>query len=281
MTYLLLIALSPIIAALLFKLFLSRQSSEKIMKKYEGQKVSKLVKKYPEADVGKFRLTFLQIGLLLSLCFVLYAFNVKQQTETATIDYTVNVEPPTEVLPPRTPPPSEPPPPPPPPPKLEILEDEIEIEEEQPEISETDVNEDTQVEPIDLPIEDDIDDLLADVDEPDEQVPEEPEIFDVVEDMPEFPGGQAALFRFFGEQVKYPTMARENGIEGTVYIGFVVMEDGSIGNVQIKRGLNAGGAGCDAEALRVTKLMPRWTPGRQRGKTVRVNYTIPVKFTLN
>jgi len=115
---------------------------------------------------------------------------------------------------------------------------------------------------------------------PKEKEPEEPEIFTIVEEMPEFPGGQAALFKFLAENTKYPAMARENGIEGTVFVGFVVMEDGTISNVQIKRGLPGGGAGCDEEAIRVVKTMPKWKAGKQRGKAVRVAYTLPFKFKL-
>jgi len=109
---------------------------------------------------------------------------------------------------------------------------------------------------------------------------EEEEIFMIVEQMPEFPGGTKALFKFLGRTLKYPPMARENGIEGTVYVSFVVEKDGKIGKVKVKRGLPGGGAGCDDEALKAVKAMPRWKAGRQRGERVRVSYMLPIKFKL-
>ena len=106
---------------------------------------------------------------------------------------------------------------------------------------------------------------------------EKQEIFKAVQTPPSFSGGEAARRRFLGENIKYPQMAKEIGIQGTVYVTFVVEPDGSITNIKITRGI---GGGCDEEALRVTKLMPRWIPGKQRGKPVRVQFNMPIKFTL-
>jgi periplasmic protein TonB len=99
-----------------------------------------------------------------------------------------------------------------------------------------------------------------------------------VEQVPEFMNGMAAMYKFLGENIKYPNVARENGIQGTVYVGFVVWKDGSLRNVEVKRGI-AGG--CSEEALRVVKLMPNWRPGKQNGKAVPVSFTIPIKFKLD
>lgn len=98
-----------------------------------------------------------------------------------------------------------------------------------------------------------------------------------VQDMPEFPGGISKLLAFLEKNIKYPIMAVETGIEGIVYVEFVVEKDGSITDVRVLRSI---GGGCDEEAIRVIKKMPKWKPGYQFNKTVRVRYTLPVKFVL-
>lgn len=105
----------------------------------------------------------------------------------------------------------------------------------------------------------------------------EAEIFTVVEENPQYPGGDEALHKFLKENLIYPASARESAIQGTVYLSFVVGNDGIINDIKVLRGI---GGGCDEEAIRVVKQMPRWIPGRQRGKPVRVQYNLPVKFTL-
>jgi protein TonB len=111
-------------------------------------------------------------------------------------------------------------------------------------------------------------------DEP--QIPDQ-EIFVFVEEQPEFPGGEEALMNYLASNLRYPEQARELDIQGTVFIEFVVEKDGSVTNVVVKRGI---GGGCDEEAVRVVKSMPKWKPGKQRGKPVRVSYTLPVRFHL-
>jgi periplasmic protein TonB len=111
----------------------------------------------------------------------------------------------------------------------------------------------------------------------DEPVPEEEEIFKVVESWPAFPGGDQAMYAFLGKNLRYPQMALETGISGKVFLTFVVEKDGSITDIQLVRGI---GGGCDEEAMRVVTLMPKWTPGKQRGIPVRVQYLFSVKFTL-
>ncbi len=105
----------------------------------------------------------------------------------------------------------------------------------------------------------------------------EPEIFQIVEEMPSFPGGETKLMEYVAKNIKYPQIARETGIQGRVFVGFVVEPDGSISNVKLLRGI---GGGCDEEAMRVIKSLPKWKPGKQRGKAVRVSYQIPVYFKL-
>lgn len=106
---------------------------------------------------------------------------------------------------------------------------------------------------------------------------DEEDIFQVVEDMPEFPGGMEALLAYLGKNIKYPSIAQENNIQGRVIVEFVVNKDGSIVEPKVIRSLDAS---CDKEALRVIKAMPKWKPGKQRGKPVRVKYTVPVMFRL-
>ena len=105
----------------------------------------------------------------------------------------------------------------------------------------------------------------------------EQEIFKIVEEMPAFPGGEAKLMEYVAKNVKYPQIARETGVQGRVYVNFVVEPDGSVSNVSVLRGI---GGGCDEEAVRVVKNMPKWKPGKQRGKAVRVSYMLPVNFKL-
>lgn len=113
--------------------------------------------------------------------------------------------------------------------------------------------------------------------EPPKHVVEETKIFTVVEQMPMFPGGDAALMGYLRDNIKYPTVAAENGVQGRVVVGFVVERDGSITDVNILRGVDPS---LDREAMRVVKSMPRWTPGKQNGSAVRVKYQVPVSFRL-
>ena len=111
-----------------------------------------------------------------------------------------------------------------------------------------------------------------------EEEPEEQTIFEVVEQMPEFPnGGMAGLMQFLSKNIKYPTIAQENGTQGRVTVQFVVNKDGSIVDAKVIRGVDPY---LDKEALRVIGTMPKWKPGMQRGKPVRVKYTVPVMFRL-
>ena len=107
---------------------------------------------------------------------------------------------------------------------------------------------------------------------------EEEEVFIIVETMPEFPGGQGAMMRYIAENIQYPIIAMENGIQGRVICQFVVEKDGRVSNIQVVR--TSGDPSLDKEGVRVISTMPKWKPGTQRGKPVRVTYTIPVNFRL-
>ena len=113
--------------------------------------------------------------------------------------------------------------------------------------------------------------------EPPKHVVEETKIFTVVEQMPMYPGGDGALMGYLRDNIHYPTVAAENGVQGRVVVGFVVERDGSITDVKILRGVDPS---LDREAMRVVKNMPKWTPGKQNGSAVRVKYQVPVSFRL-
>ena len=113
--------------------------------------------------------------------------------------------------------------------------------------------------------------------EPPKHVVEETKIFTVVEQMPMFPGGDAALMGYLRDNMHYPTVAAENGVQGRVVVGFVVERDGSITDVNVLRSVDPS---LDREAMRVVKAMPKWTPGKQNGSAVRVKYQVPVTFRL-
>lgn len=122
----------------------------------------------------------------------------------------------------------------------------------------------------------DFEPVFVPFDVPEETVKEE-RVFTVVEEMPSFPGGDEALFKFIGANIDYPQMAVDAGITGKVYITFIVNDEGEIENIKLLKGI---GGGCDEEAIRVLGTMPKWTPGKQRGKAVNVQYNIPIQFSL-
>jgi TonB family protein len=105
----------------------------------------------------------------------------------------------------------------------------------------------------------------------------EEQIFFIVEDMPEFPGGEPELRKFIANNIEYPAIAQEKGIQGRVYVTFVVDKNGEVANARIARGVDPS---LDKEALRVVNSLPKWTPGKQRGEAVNVSYTVPINFAL-
>ena len=222
-------------------------------------------KKSPKANLENKKLMFMQIGLIISLLIAWLAFEHKSYDKRQIDESLLNrevvldeemveitkqeeqkpqpVEQPQQTT------------------QLEIVEDDVETE---------DLNINAEVEQNEV-----IEEYVA-PEVVEEEVVEQ-EIFQIVEEMPAFPGGEAKLMEYVGKNIKYPQIARETGIQGRVFIGFVVEPDGSVSNVKLLRGI---GGGCDEEAMRVVKSMPKWKPGKQRGKAVRVSYQIPVLFKL-
>ncbi|HRN41676.1 MAG TPA: energy transducer TonB [Vicingus sp.] len=219
-------------------------------------------KKNPKADLEKLRGTFMAAGLLVSMVATYVIINLKFYEVSASELGQLVVEQVEEEIIPITQQNTPPPPPPPPPAAPEIIQvvdNEVEVEEVQ--MIDTEADATTVVEEFAVV----------------EEVVEE-EIFTIVETMPEFPGGgQEALFKFLQKEMKYPQVAKENGIQGTVFVNFVVGQDGKIRDVKVLRGVNKM---LDDEAVRVVKAMPAWKPGKQRGKPVSVSYNLPIKFTL-
>ncbi|MFT3754006.1 MAG: TonB family protein [Paludibacter sp.] len=119
----------------------------------------------------------------------------------------------------------------------------------------------------------DIADVKADV----TQIAEEEKVYDVIEQMPQFPGGEGELLAFIGKNLKYPVIAQENGIQGTVIVRFVVSRTGAVDKVEVLRSLDPA---CDREAIRVVRTLPNWIPGKQNGVNVSVYYTLPIKYKL-
>jgi TonB family protein len=107
--------------------------------------------------------------------------------------------------------------------------------------------------------------------------PDKNGVYQIVEEMPMFPGGEQAMLDYVSKNVVYPSEAQEKGISGRVFVGFIVEKDGSVSNVKVLRGI---GGGCDEEAVRVISGLPKWKPGKQDGKPVRVSYQMPINFKL-
>ncbi|NTW24722.1 MAG: TonB family protein [Lentimicrobium sp.] len=160
---------------------------------------------------------------------------------------------------------------------LPLIAAEAEIAELSPAIAETVVQEDMAVNPAGMVARKSASGMDNKAMPEAEEEMSESEIFTVVEETPQFPGGDEMRLRFLSENLKYPQAAREASVQGTVYISFVIEADGTITNTRIVRGI---GQGCDEEALRVIQLMPKWQPGKQRGKPVRVQFNMPVRFSL-
>ncbi len=224
------------------------------------------LKKSPKADLESKRNIFVQIGLVVALGLCLLAFEWTTKVEqAASLGTVAEQEVEDEIIPITRQ--EEVKPPPPPPPKvvevLNIVEDDVEIEDEL-EIQDTEADEETVID-------------VAPVIQEEEEEEEEGQVFFIVEDMPEFPGGELALRKFIANAIKYPVIAQENGIQGKVYVNFVVDKDGSVQSARIARGVDAS---LDKEALRVVNNLPKWKPGKQRGKPVRVSYTVPISFVL-
>lgn len=230
------------------------------------------VKKSPEADLEKYRATWLMIGYVVALSIVFIALewtsqDVEADTDWALTDLVFEEEldiPLTEY--PVEAPPSPPPPLDPPLAKPEQL---------------TLVDEDLQIEEAPTPLSEMVDSPVTTAPQPVKQEkpqPTEEGAFLVVDELPEFPqGGINGLMRYLTQHIRYPLIAQKNRIQGRVLCQFIVNADGSIADVQVLSGVHPA---LNTEAQRVLRAMPRWKPGKREGKPVRVRYTLPVEFRL-
>lgn len=226
------------------------------------------IKKSQKADLEGKRGVFFEVGLALALAILLFAFEWKTSTEQVGQFQTVAEEPIEDEIIPITQQMLKPPPPPPPAPKLTDLIDIVE--------DDTDIDEDLEILDAEDQSENQVVEDFSDIGEYGNVDTGETEIFMVVEDMPSFPGGNVQ--KWIAKNVKYPVLAMENGIQGKVFIQFVIEKDGSITDVKVVRGVDSS---LDKEAVRVVSSMPKWKPGKQRGKPVRVSYTLPINFQLS
>ena len=225
-------------------------------------------KKTERADLENKRGYLLEIGLVVTLLIMWGVFEWSSTVERAEDFGPLEVVADEEELAPVTRQEELQLPPPPPPQQtvadiIEIVDDKVEGNDD---FMSTEADENTTVE---------IQEVVEVVQE--EEVVEEPQVFFIVEDMPEVPGGELALRKYIAENVRYPEMAKENDIQGTVYVRFVVDTDGSVKNVEVIRGVDQL---LDKEAIRVVQSLPKWKPGKQRGKAVKVSHSVPIKFQL-
>lgn len=227
------------------------------------------IKKSPKADLTKTVTLFREVGLILTLAVVFLAFEWKSKEETTSIfDEQVVVEIEEEIIPITQ---EEQPAVPQEMPKIPVLSDAIDI-----------VDDDIEVEDAVFSFEDDasigveVVDYIATVEE--EVIEEEAIPFALVENKPTFQGGDANQFtKWVMSQLVYPEIAKENGIQGRVILQFTVDTDGSVKNVKVVRGVDTS---LDQEAVRIVSKSPKWTPGKQRDRAVKVSYTFPVIFQL-
>ena len=225
------------------------------------------IKKSPKADLESKKSTWLLVGYVIVLAFMFVAvewskrdMNIDTSLAIPDVFFEEEIIPITEQ-------PEQVTPPPPEAPSiaetLTIVEDDADVEETAI-VSSEELNQAVEIKYVPVAVE--------------EEEPEEQTIFEVVEQMPEFPnGGMAGLMQYLSKNIKYSTIAQENGTQGRVTVQFVVNKDGSIVDAKVLRGVDPY---LDKEAVRVIMGMPKWKPGMQRGKPVRVKYTVPVMFRL-
>nr|WP_319573178.1 energy transducer TonB [uncultured Draconibacterium sp.] len=226
------------------------------------------LKKTPKADLEAKKNMFWLIGLVVALGLSLLAFEwTTKPSKAADLGQIQTAEVEEEIIPITREQEVKPPPPPPPPKVIEVLnivDDDVEIEDEL-EIEDTEADDLTEI------------DVAPVIETAAEEEEEEAQVFFIVEDMPEFPGGDLALRKYIATAIKYPVIAQENGIQGKVYVTFVVSKTGKVTDAKIARGVDPS---LDKEALRVVNALPAWKPGKQRGKPVNVSYTVPINFVL-
>lgn len=225
-------------------------------------------KKSEKANLENKKGLFLEIGLIVALAIIIVAFEWKsydkQEDNLVLTEVTTEVE--EMVIQTQQEEPE------PPKQEVELSTTEFEIVENDKEIE----NEFT-FEEFDNDIDGSYQNTNVEIQQEEIQDVEEEEIFLVVEQMASFPGGPGELNKYLAKNIKYPQQARETGTQGKVFLTFVVEKDGSITDIRVLRDI---GSGCGEEAIRVVKTMPKWTPAKQRGKTVRQQFNLPVNFTL-
>lgn len=229
------------------------------------------IKKSPKADLEGSKGLSILMGLVVGLAVLFVGFEWGTQEKTIQQDEGIaDIIAEEEIDITRQ---EDTPPPPPPPPAVEQVAEVLNVVEDNVEVADNNL----------LSSEDDQAQAQTQTYVPpavkvEEEEESSQQIFMVVEEMPEFPGGQAALMSFIAKSIKYPVVAQENGIQGRVTCSFVVNKDGSIVDAEVVRGIDPS---LDKEALRVINTMPKWKPGKQRGKPVRVKFTVPINFRLN
>ena len=226
------------------------------------------VKKTPKADLENRRTLYTEIGLVVALLVVwgAFSYSTKEKAVASLGEDTQVVE--VEDMVPIT---QETPPPPPEAPKIPVLSDQIDI-----------VEDDIKVDDNFMSLEDDANlgvEIMDYVEEVKEEVVEEEAIpFQLVEEKPSFNGGDANEFsKWVNSKLQYPEIAKENGVQGRFTLQFTVNPDGSVSNVKVLRGVDSS---LDKEAVRVVSMSPKWKPGKQRDRAVKVTYTFPVIFQL-
>lgn len=230
------------------------------------------VKKNKKADLNEYRILFFEIGAIVALAVCLVAFEwTSEEISTGGLgDLTIDefIEEEMENTTQEEQPENEPEPEPEPEPEqiieeLVVVEDDVEVADINLN-SEADEKTKTSTQIV----------QSFEVEEEEVEVIE----FAVVEEKPEFPGGQVALLKYLAENTKYPPIAKENGVSGRVYVQFVIDQTGAVTQAKVARGVDPY---LDAEAVRVVKSIPKWKPGKQRGKAVQVSYIVPISFKLN
>lgn len=226
------------------------------------------IKKSDKANLENKKLLFFELGMIVSLAIVWFAFEWTTKEKTVDLlEDTTKVEAEEEMINIE----QNTPPPPPPAAEIPVLSDVIDI-----------VDDDIKVDDVMINTEDDAN-LGVEVKdyvqkEVEEVIEEEAIPFQLVEQAPKFMGGGPNEFtKWVAERIVYPEIAKENGLQGRVVLQFTVEKDGSVTNVKVLRSLDSS---CDKEAMRVVSQSPKWTPGKQRDRAVKVTYTFPVQFTL-
>jgi len=292
--FLLLIIVGVIGIIVFLKIRYSKYKIENLIEANKGKKIlSHSAKtKFPEMDVFKYSRPFFNFGLLIAVALAFVAMNwttyehkIKVNLNDLVLTEEVEVEVPRTNEPP-------PPPPPPPPPVIQEVPNTVTLAEDQPVFENQEVTIDTKVESVVFVEKKTV--APPPPPPPPPPAPDEEEIFKVVEQMPRFPGcedkktedekllcSKTKLLEYIYERMRYPAIARENGVEGQVVIQFVVTRHGTIDDIVILRDI---GAGCGEAALEVIEGMnnmgKKWTPGKQRGRPVKVLFTLPVKFKI-